>query len=115
MCRAVERSYPRAVSEDPRQPEQTADDGSDSRPDESDAAATPFDHPLFLPVILAGLTLWFGYDGFLNQDADMREHLTFNRVGFAILIVLTGWYGYRGLREFREEQAERSSEDSTPQ
>ncbi|MBW2293788.1 MAG: hypothetical protein JRG94_15960, partial [Deltaproteobacteria bacterium] len=31
-------------------------------------APTPFDHPLFLPVLLSGLTLWFGYDGWINQD-----------------------------------------------
>lgn len=71
-------------------------------------AETPFDHPLFLPAICLGLWVWFGYDGFLNQDPDMLEHVGFNRGGFAVLTALTGWFGYKGIREIQARNAERS-------
>jgi hypothetical protein len=71
---------------------------------EDELAPTPFDHPLFLPVLLSGLTLWFGYDGFLNSDPDMLEHLTFNRVGFAALFTASIYYGFRGYKEWKEER-----------
>jgi hypothetical protein len=71
--------------------------------EEEEQAPTPFDHPLFLPVLLSGLTLWFGYDGFINQDPDMLEHLTFNRVGFAVLLVAAAYYGFRGYKEWKED------------
>lgn len=67
-------------------------------------APTPFDHPLFLPVLLSGLTLWFGYDGWINQDPDMLEHLTFNRVGAAVLFVGAIYTGIGGYREWKEDQ-----------
>jgi hypothetical protein len=77
---------------------------------EVDAPAdTPFDHPLFLPAILAGLWVWFGYDGFLNQDPEMLEHLSFNRGGFAILSAATAWFGYKGWKEM----SERNPQDPT--
>jgi hypothetical protein len=72
-------------------------------------AETPFDHPLFLPAILAGLWVWFGYDGFINQDPEMLEHLAFNRGGFAVLTVLTAWFGYKGWKELSERNATRSA------
>jgi hypothetical protein len=68
---------------------------------------TPFDHPLFLPVLLFAGMLWFGYDGWIETDPDMLEHRTFNRGGFAVLTVLTGWFGYKGLVEFKEDKAAR--------
>ena len=36
--------------------------------EEEEIAPTPFDNPFFLPVVLVGMTLWLGYDGFLNQE-----------------------------------------------
>jgi len=68
-----------------------------------EAAPTPFDHPLFLPILLAGLTLWFGYDGFLNDDPDMLEHVTFNRVGFGLLLCGAIYYGIQAYREWGED------------
>ncbi len=68
---------------------------------------TPFDHPLFLPVLLFAGMLWFGYDGWISQDPSMMEHQTFNRGGFGVLTVLTAWFGYKGLREFREDRDDR--------
>jgi hypothetical protein len=74
-------------------------------------APTPFDHPLFLPALLFAFALWFGYDGFLNDDPEMMEHQTFNRVFFAVWVVLLGYYGYRGLQEMREDRADAETRD----
>jgi hypothetical protein len=72
-------------------------------------APTPFDHPLFLPVLLVGLSAWFGYDGWINQDPDMMEHRTFNQVGFAVLSVLAVWFGIKGYREWKEDHEQGSA------
>jgi membrane protein implicated in regulation of membrane protease activity len=63
---------------------------------------------LFLPVILVGLALWFGYDGFINDDPEMLDHLIFNQVGFAILSVLSVWFGYKGVKEWKQTQGRRA-------
>lgn len=73
---------------------------------EEEAAPTPFDHPLFLPILLSGLTLWFGYDGWINQDPEMLEHVTFNRVGFGVLLCAALYYGVQGYREWQEMKDE---------
>ena len=67
-------------------------------------APTPFDHPFFLPVLLTGLMFWFGYDGFLNDDPEMAEHITFTQVGFVVLLVLTIYFGIQGYKEWKEDQ-----------
>jgi len=78
-------------------------------------AETPFDHPLFLPALCAGLAVWFGYDGFLNPEI---EAVLFNRVAFAALSVLTAWFGYRGVREMKQRSAstqrEANGEEDAP-
>lgn len=75
---------------------------------EDEATTTPFDHPLFLPVILAGFALWFFYDGFFNPNI---ESVMFNRICFVPLALAAGWTTWRGLREMREirEAEERQS------
>ena len=73
-----------------------------TEPADDEATETPFDHPLFLPVILLGLTIWFFWDGFVDP---MVEHLAFNRGGFAVLALATAWFGYKGLQEMRERSA----------
>ncbi len=102
------------MADDPerRSKEQEAEDPAD----EEGPVETPFDHPLFLPVILVGLSLWFFYDGFINQDPDMLEHLTFNRGGFAILSVAAVWFGYKGWQEMRKDASSdtRSPVDNRP-
>ena len=80
---------------------------------EEEGPPTPFDHPLFLPVLLFAGMLWFGYDGFLTSDPDMLEHRSFNRVGFAILTVLTAWFGYRGWQEYQEDQRREEEESGS--
>lgn len=107
---------------------------SDPKPNESDPAAaepsetseaarrararegpppTPFDHPLFLPALLFAGMLWFGYDGWINQDPDMQEHLDFNRYGFGLLTLATAWFGYKGYAEWKEEKAGRESGEAS--
>jgi len=72
---------------------------------------TPFDHPLFLPIILLGLSVWFGYDGWLNNDEHMQDHLTFNRVGFGVLVVAGAWYSYKAWREIKAKREQASAVD----
>jgi hypothetical protein len=38
--------------------------------EDEDDAGSPFDHPAFLPVLLWGLALWFGYDGWFNENIE---------------------------------------------
>ena len=74
---------------------------------------TPFDHPLFLPALLLAFMLWFGYDGFINQDPEMLEHQDFNRYGFGLLVLLTGWFGYKGWNEWQADKADAESQASS--
>lgn len=76
---------------------------SDSEPEE-ERVSTPFDNPYFLPVLLWAFAAWFGYDGFLNTDEHMQEHLSFNRYGFPILVVLAAYFTWRGIQEKRESE-----------
>ena len=69
---------------------------------------TPFDHPLFLPVLLVAGMVWFGYDGWINQDPDMLEHREFNRYGFGALTLAAAWFGRKGWIEW---QASRNPDD----
>jgi hypothetical protein len=93
-----------------RLPEDPARDpgGADGAEDED--ASSPFDHPAFLPVLLWGLAVWFGYDGWINQDPSMLEHVTFNRWGFGILVVLGVYFTIQSIREVRAADRERGSE-----
>lgn len=75
--------------------------------EEEEETETPFDHPLFLPLLLGGLSLWFFYDGFINQDPEMLKHLSWNRYGFAASALATLWYGYKGWQELRERPSDK--------
>jgi len=73
---------------------------------------TPFDHPLFMPVLFAGFALWFGYDGWLTTDADMLEnHGNFNRYGFFVLVAAFVFTTFRAIREMRENAARKTHEN----
>ena len=74
--------------------------------DRPESPPTPFDHPLFLPVLLVAGMLWFGYDGWINQDPDMLEHRDFNRYGFGVLTLAAAWFGRKGWIEWRQDRAE---------
>ncbi len=78
---------------------------SATRPERRGPPPNPLYHPLFLPVLLIGFLLWFGYDGFLTSDPEMLEHQDFNRIMFYIMLPICLWMVPRGIREFREDQA----------
>ena len=84
------------------------------RPPKPEPPPTPFDHPLFLPVLLVAGVLWFGYDGWINQDPDMLEHRDFNRYGFGVLLLLSGWFGYKGWGEWQEDRAKAQAKKEAP-
>lgn len=79
--------------------------------EDDDEASSPFDHPAFLPVLLWGLAAWFGYDGWINQDPDMLEHVAFNRWGFAILVALGLYFTIQSVREIRAGRARTDGSD----
>jgi len=86
------------------EPEQQNTDASTV--EEEEEASSPFDHPAFLPVLLWGLAVWFGYDGWINKDPEMLEHVAFNRYGFGILVVLGVYFTIQSLREGRLKHGE---------
>jgi hypothetical protein len=73
----------------------------EERADEAPPPPTPFDHPLFLPVLLLAFCAWFGYDAYWNQDPEMLEHLAFNRFGFRVLVYFAAYFGVQGWAEMR--------------
>jgi hypothetical protein len=78
---------------------------SPARPERRGPPPNPLYHPLFLPILMIGFSLWFGYDGFLTTDEAMLEHQTFNRVMFFVMFPICLWMVPRGIKEFREDQA----------
>jgi hypothetical protein len=69
--------------------------GAEAEPED---ASSPFDHPAFLPVLLWGLAAWFGYDGWFNENI---EAVSFNRYGFAGLVVAATYFTFQSVREMR--------------
>lgn len=70
-----ERTDPRAMEAKARE--------EDGRDEEDEDASSPFDHPMFLPVLLFALAGWFGFDGWFNESI---ESVRFNRYGFFFLL-----------------------------
>ena len=100
----------RMSQRDPNEPDPAAS-GSVTAADETttgkpavetteERASTPFDHPFFLPALLIGFTLWFGYDGWLNADFD-PQWVGFNRWGFFVLLALAAYFTIQTVREMR--------------
>lgn len=95
---------------------------TDQEPEESDEfeyedeapAATPFDNPYFLPVVLWGLAGWFGFDIVTNAQA-YQDYPNFNRGGFAVLSVAALYFTRSAIREKRamRENADASTDPST--
>ena len=77
--------------------------GDDPKGEGEERASTPFDHPLFLPVLLIAFTAWFGYDGWLNADFDPKW-ISFNRWGFFILLALSVYFTVQSVREMRDKR-----------
>ena len=84
---------PASAANDPGAAGSAGDEGEER-------ASTPFDHPLFLPVLLIAFTAWFGYDGWLNADFD-PQWIGFNRWGFFILLALSAYFTVQSVREMR--------------
>jgi hypothetical protein len=80
---------------DDREQDQPTRDGD--REEES-PASTPFDNPFFLPVILWGLALWFGWDIVTDAEA-YREYPMFNIGGLAVFSVLAIYFTRSALKE----------------
>lgn len=80
--------------------------------EDEELASTPFDNPWFLPILLAGMTLWFAYDGWLNADfaRESARYLGFNRWGAGVLATGTALAVWRALRE-RRASTRQSPED----
>lgn len=81
------------------EPERPAQPGA---ADEEDFVPTPFDGPYFLPVVLLGLAIWFGYDGWITDDASMAEWWWFNQGGAVLFAVWGAWSLRRAIREGRD-------------
>ena len=63
--------------------------------------ATPFEKPFFMPVVLFALALWFGYDGWFNEE---MEWIKFNRVTFCVLIILVIYTTYQDVKHVRKSK-----------
>jgi hypothetical protein len=85
-----------------------ARESEDSKPEDDDEhVPTPFEKPFFMPVLLLALALWFGYDGWFNEE---MEWIKFNRYVFGGLMVLTVYTTYQDVRTVRS--AKEGDEDS---
>ncbi len=71
--------------------------------DEEDSR-TPFDHPLFLPILLFLAMLWFAYDGWLTADEEMQQWQNFNRIGAGVLLFFTVMTTRTALKEMARER-----------
>jgi len=110
--RDVEKNSGPDSAEAKSEPVGQAQQGQPAAAERRGPPPNPLYHPLFLPVLLVAFSLWFGYDGFLTTDPEMLEHQTFNRIMFAIMLPLCLWMVPRGIREFREDQAQAAKEHS---
>ena len=91
------------MSDPERRPEAPASADPDAPAEDEEFAATPFDGPWFLPVVLLGLAVWFGYDGWFNDAPELQDDLWFNRIGFGVLALAGAWYARKAVLEGREE------------
>jgi hypothetical protein len=83
-----------------------AADGADE-----EEASSPFDHPAFLPVLLWGLAIWFGFDGWFNPKI---EAVMFNRYGFGVLVLLGIYFTFQSIREVRARDRQDPSAGDRP-
>lgn len=66
--------------------------------EEPEYAPTPFDGPYVVPVLLAGMAVWFFYDGWFNPEI---KSVDFNRWGSGVLAIAAVITGFRAWREER--------------
>ena len=60
-----------------------------------------------MPVLLLALALWFGYDGWFNEE---MEWINFNRYVFGGLMILVVYTTYQDIRDVR--RTKESGKDS---
>ena len=72
----------------------------------------PFDHPWFLPGLLYAFAIWFGYDGWLNENI---KSVTFNRVLAPVWLTGAVYYTFQNIRDQRRarERAAQSTSQSS--
>lgn len=90
-----------STQNEPRLPDDPERDAATDDDDEDDAR-TPFDNPWLLPVLLTAGTVWFGYDGWFNDDPDMKKYWWFNQPGAVLLGLGAIWTTIQALRERRQ-------------
>lgn len=71
----------------------------------------PFDHPWFLPGLLYAFAIWFGYDGWFNENI---ESVTFNRVLTPIWLAGAIYYTIQNLRDQRRARERAASQPPPP-
>lgn len=98
MARPTSRGYSGAVSEDAEKREDP------KRADGRAPVTTPFEKPFFMPVLLFALALWFGYDGWFNEE---MEWIKFNRVTFCGLVILGIYTTYQDVKHVRKSKGSR--------
>ncbi len=86
------------MSEDQRQNDDPQNDDGEGKDPQ---AATPFDNPFFLPVLLWAFAAYFGYDIVTDAEA-YQEYPLFNQGGFAVLSVLAIYFTWSAIKEKRD-------------
>mgnify|MGYP001161868616 CR=1 FL=1 len=83
--------------------EETKPEGASPTPkgDEGRRSMGPFDHPWFLPGLLFGFAIWFGYDGWLNPNI---KSVAFNRVMAPVWLAGAIYYTVQNLRDRRRKR-----------
>lgn len=61
--------------------------------------------PYVFPFILAVMGLWCLYDGWFSTDPGMQEHLLFNRIAGAVLVIWASIDFYRTRKFEKLDQA----------
>lgn len=75
-------------------------------------SAPPEISPYCFPIILAVLGAWCFYDGWLTSNPEMLEHMLFNRVVSAVLLL---WALVDFVRTRRADKVEKSRQIAGPE
>lgn len=86
------------MSEDPKSNPQGEEEDDDGQP-----AATPFDNPFFLPVLLWAFAAWFAWDIVTNAPA-YQDNPKFNEYGLVVTGVLALYFTWSAIKERRAER-----------
>jgi hypothetical protein len=101
---------------DPEKEQRQIEDGEAGESSAADGAveeeaSSPFDHPAFLPVLIWGLAIWFGFDGWFNPKI---EAVMFNRYGFGVLVLLGIYFTIQSIREVRARDQQSGNRADSP-